>query len=172
MANINLATNSAAADKKIISYNAGLMTALGILIVLIVGYVAIVFIGKSTQAKTAEAESQYGIEHQKLITGNKDIVDFQNRLVVAKDLVPQESVGYSSLPAVEKAMLPGIFLKNFNYDQAQRTLSVDGVTDNFDMLAKQILSFKESEYFSAVTTGATSIDTGGKVNFTLKLKIK
>ncbi|MFA6974159.1 MAG: PilN domain-containing protein [Parcubacteria group bacterium] len=172
MANINLATNSYAADKKTFSYNAGLMVVGGVLLALVIGYGVILFFDRSAQAKIGTTNEQYETEYQKLISGNKDLVDFQNRIVVAKELVPQESAGYSSLPAVEKAMVPSVYLKDFNYDQAQKTISVGGVADNFDMLAKQILSFKKSDYFTEVSAGATTLDQKGKVNFALKLKIK
>lgn len=172
MANINLATHSYAADRKSVSYSVGLTVTFVVLVVLLIGYGAILFIDKNTQAKSAEADSQYAAEYQKLITSNKDVVDFQNRLIIAKDLVVQEGVGYSSLPAVEKAMIPGVYLADFNYDQAQKTISVTGVADNFDMLAKQILSFKESKYFAEVSAGSTTLDQNGKVEFELELKIK
>jgi uncharacterized protein (UPF0333 family) len=141
--------------------------------IMVVAYLWIFFSSKSTAAKTESANSQYGIEYKKFISGdNKDVMDFQNRLMVAKDLLNQKNSGYGSMPAIEAAMVQGVYLKSFDYEQSKNSVAVEGVADNFDIMAKQILSFKQSAFVAGVTTGTTSLDNNGKVNFTLNLSIK
>lgn len=172
MANINLAESGYQKNKPSSYYINGLITISVILAILIVGYLWIFFSEKSIEAKIASADSQYNAEYATLMSANKDVVDFQDRIITAKNLIDQESSGYNILPATEQSMVPGAYLESFSYDQEKNTLAVEGIADNFDVLAKQILSFKRSDYFSGVTAGATSLNKDGKVDFSLNMNIK
>jgi len=173
MANLNLAEAEYQQNKSSISYTGGLVVIFVILVMLLGGYLWIYFSEKSVDSSAASAKSQYDEQYAKLTgTGNKDVVDFQNRILTAKGLTDQEKAGYQSLPATEQSMVPGTYLESFSYDQSKKTVTVIGVADNYNILAKQILSFKKSDYFSDISTGATSLDKNGKVDFSLSMTTK
>jgi len=174
MVNINLAATSYENDKRSSSYyNQGMFVIVAILVILAGAYLWIYFSVNSTVAKTAAANNQYDAEYKKFIGGNnKNVMDFQNRLTVAKELLNQKNSGYGSLPAIETAMVQGVYLNSLAFDQLKNSIATEGIADNFDMMAKQVLSFKQSAFFSGVTTGKTSLDKDGKVNFVLNLSIK
>jgi hypothetical protein len=173
MANINLAAASFENNDHESSYNKGLMVILAILVILAGAYIWIYFAAKSAVSKKNAAKVQYDAEYAKFIGGNNtNVMDFQNRITIAKDLLNQKNPGYDSLPAIEAAMVQGIYLKALDFDLSKNAIKVSGVADNFDMMAKQILSFKQSTFFSGVTTGTTNLDENGKVNFELNLIIK
>jgi len=169
MVNLNLADAEYQQTKSPLNYKNGLIIIVVMLVILLVGYLVIYLLEQRTDGKITAAHSQYVAEYNKLTsTGNRDIVDFQNRILTAKGLTDQEKAGYGTLPALEQAIVPGVYLKSFDYEQA-KAVTVDGVADNFDVLAKQILSFKNSTYFSDISMGATNVDDNGKVEFTLKM---
>lgn len=172
MVNINLAEVEYAKERQSITYNKSVLVLSIIIILLALAYVGIFFSEKNVLAKTEAANSRYSDEHSKLINNNKDIVDFQNRLTAAKGLIKEKDVAYASLPVVEKAIIPGSYLDSFDFEQNTNSVEISGVADNFDVLARQILSFKQSDYFSGVTTGKTSLNKDGKVEYSLSLNIK
>jgi len=173
MVNINLAATSYENDKHSSSYKKGLFVIVSVLVVLAGVYLWIYLATKSAATKTDTANNQYNEEYQKFISsGNKNVMDFQNRLTVAKDLLNQKNSGYGSLPAIETAMVQGVYLNSLDFNQSKNSITVEGVADNFDMMAKQILSFKQSAFFSGVTTGMTNLDQNGKIDFNLNLSIK
>ena len=173
MVNINLADDAYQKDNKTSIYNKGALILALVLIFLIAGYLAIYFMQKNVIGKISDANKLYGQEHDKLLSGrNKEIVDFQNRMTVAKGLVNKKNSGLEGLPAMEKTILPGVFLNSFDFKEEGSALEIQGVADNFEVLAKQIASFKNSSYFSGVDVGKTALDESGKVSFYLNLNIK
>lgn len=146
---------------------------LAILLILGVAYGWIYWSGSRADAETASVKSDYANELA-VLTGekNRTIVDFQNRITLARDLMKQKDAAYESLPGVEKAIVPGVFLESYKFDASAKKITVDGLADDFYVFSKQILSFKKSDYFSEVTTGKSSLNEAGKVTFSLNLKIK
>lgn len=126
---------------------------------------------KSTLSQLEGTKTAYKSEYDKFM-GNKEIMDFQNRIALAEGFLDQKATGYLSLPAIEKSALSGAYLMSFDFDYAKKSIKIEGVADNFDILAKQVLSFKQSDFFSEVNAGDTKLDDKGKVDFVLTLKIK
>jgi Tfp pilus assembly protein PilN len=172
MANINLAATSYENDRRASNFNNGLLIIVTILIILAITYVWVYFSANNAANKTKMANEQYNTQYQKFIgSTNKDVLDFQNRITIAKDLMNQQKLGYGILPAVENAMVRGVYFKLFDFDQTKNSIEVEGISENFDMLAQQIRSFKQSTFFSGVTTGTAGLDENGKVSFELNLSI-
>jgi hypothetical protein len=174
MVNINLAENEYDQKEKTGRlYNTGALALLFVLIVLVAAFFWLDYSTKSVEGKITATNAQYAQERSNLVkSANRDVIDFQNRLDIAGNLVAQRNAGVESLPAVEKAFVSGASATSLTYDQTKNSVDVAGVADTYEIMAKQLLSFKQSDYFSGATVGKTSLDQNGKVVFDLSLNIK
>jgi Tfp pilus assembly protein PilN len=174
MVNINLAESEYSQKEQTGKlYNTGAFVLLLVLIILLAAYFWLSFSIKNIDGKIAAANAQYAQERTKLVkSANKEVVDFQNRMDMASNLVSERNPGVESLPAIEKAFIPGVYATSLNYDQEKNSVDLAGVADTYEVLAKQILSFKQSENFSGVAVGKTGLDQSGNVVFDLSLNIK
>lgn len=105
----------------------------------------------------------------------KEVIDFNNRTIVAKSLLSDDRNLQDSLVEIEKLMIDGVFLTSFEYeyDGKSETVSLVGTSNNFNAVAKQILSFKSSEYFSGVTGGKSKINANtGLIDFEVNMSFK
>ncbi|MDR3559521.1 MAG: PilN domain-containing protein, partial [Candidatus Pacebacteria bacterium] len=59
----------------------------------------------------------------------------------------------ASLSAMERDIVPPAYLTSFKYDDTDNTLTVEGVANNYNTVAKQILSFKNDNLFSSAALG-------------------
>jgi len=168
MTNINLAT-SGLPQKQGMPYKTGIVSIVVILAVLAGGYGWLAMENNKTAAAVGEANNSYQIEYQKLTTSNKEIVDVQNRIKLAKDLLAEKNTALDSFPALEKDILPGAYLTAYGLDGSKLILSI--TTDNFDVLARQIASFKNDSLFSAVSAGKASLNEKKKVESEITLNI-
>ncbi|MDQ1284417.1 MAG: hypothetical protein QG620_765 [Patescibacteria group bacterium] len=105
--------------------------------------------------------------------GAKDVADFQNRLDIADvDLAKGRSVA-ADLTEVEKSMITDAYLNSYEFDEKTKEISLECATDNYNAVARQILNFKSSGYFSGVTAGETSLDAeSGEIIFPVNLTLK
>ncbi|MFA4817972.1 MAG: PilN domain-containing protein [Parcubacteria group bacterium] len=168
MTNINLATSSLP-QKQGPPYKKGIISIAVILIILAGGYLWLTRENNKTAAAIGEANNNYQAEYQKLTTSNREIVDFQNRVLLVKDLLAEKNAALDSFPELEKNVLPGAYLTS--YDFKGNNLSLNITTDNFNVLARQVASFKNSGFFSAVSVGKSSLDDKNKVVSDIVLKI-
>jgi hypothetical protein len=177
MANINLATqgiNTQGIEKKSI-VNGGLVAMIVVFVLIIAAYAGLLFLGNEFSTKAQEAKSDYDLKYNSFVSSDaKDVVDFQNRLTNAKTLVSKGTNLRDIFSAIEKIIIPReVYLGSFGYDEKTKTVTLDCVGNNFDIVARQILSFKGSDYFSSVTAGKTAYNSqNGKINFQVNLKLK
>lgn len=160
MTNINLATSSLP-QKQGLPYKTGIISIVTALVVLIGGYFWLTMEKNKIASEIGTVNSGYMAEYQKLTTSNKEIVDFQNRITLAKGLLDKKNVAVTSFPELEKDILPGVYLTSYALDGSNLTLAI--VANDFDVLARQIASFKKSGYFSAVSVGKATLDSNNKV---------
>jgi hypothetical protein len=160
MANINLAT-SGLPQKQGMPYKTGIVSITLVLIILIGGYVWLSAENKKVANEIQETNNNYMTEYQKLTTSNKEVVDFQNRITVAKSLLTEKNLAVESLPVLEKNLLPQTYL--FSYTLTQNKLTLGAIEYNFDVLARQLSSFKKSGSFSAVSVGSSILNDKKKV---------
>ncbi|HRY82372.1 MAG TPA: hypothetical protein P5232_01525 [Candidatus Moranbacteria bacterium] len=173
MPNINLAigdvskTNSDPAGK-------GLVFAVAVLIITIVLYGALLIVNRVLSSKIDAVKNEYSIEYSKFLSGKgNEIVDFKNRSDVAGKIITENKSMADVLGKVESSMLSSVYLDSFKYEKAKKTVSLLCVGDSFDTVAKQILSFKQNDYFSAVIPGRSFLDSkNNKLNFSIDLIIK
>ncbi|MDO9231367.1 MAG: hypothetical protein Q7U36_02680 [bacterium] len=174
MPNINLATEnvSKGSSKPI---GKGLLSVMGILILVIVLYGVLLLVNSQLSSRTKTVQDEYNLEYQKFLSGNgNEIIDFKNRSDSAEKIMAENKSMAEIMSHIENSMLPSVYLNSLKYNKTTKTLSLLCVGDNFQTVAKQILSFKQDSYFSAVIPGRSSIDTqnNNKLNFDIDLVIK
>ena len=119
-----------------------------------------------------EAETAYQTKYDQLLRMDRasDVVDFQNRITMANELIKERNVALDSLQFVEKSMVPGVFLTAYKNDKKTDKLSMEGVAENYEAIAKQTLSFKSSEFFSGVDVAKVGLSPEGKIIFSMEIK--
>ena len=173
MSNINLAIEETPKNNSR-TVKTGLLISAIVLILLICLYGALLFINKKVSAQISSVQNQYKTEYNKLLAGDgNNIIDFENRSKVAQKLISQDKPVSVSFSQIENSLLPAVYLTSYKYDKKKGMITLDCVGDNFNTVAKQILSFKENGYFSQVIPGASQINIlTNQLNFSINLKIK
>lgn len=170
--NLNLAKEDIVEEKTgIIS---GSLVISIILLVLVGGlYGALKYYNKDVTSKIDEVTSQYNVEYQKFLSGNaNEIIDFKNRTDIASALLDDDRPMNNVMAQIESSILPVVYLESLTYDKDKETITLSGVADSFNTVAKQILSFKQNDYFSSVIPGTGTMKEQNKLSFSLDLKIK
>ncbi len=168
MTNINLAT-SGLPQKQGLPYKKGIISIIVILAVLAGGYGWLSFETGKVRSEIETFNGNYQAEYQKLVNSNKEVVDFQNRITLAKNLLAGENKVLSSLSGLEKDLLPGAYLTGYDLDGSKLTLGI--VANDFDILARQVASFRNNSYFSGVSVGKSSLNDKNKVTSEIILNV-
>lgn len=187
MVNINLAAQqeeSPKQEKKEGLLNKGLLGIIAVFILTLAAYGTLLFLQKKFIKDAEAVRSDY---NSKLTYFNendaKEVVDFQNRLSVARGLWVEKKGDFEgvnireALNRIEKLIIPEeVYLSSLRYDEKTNTLSLIAVANNYNIVAKQILGFKTgegSDYFSSVSAGKTSYNPNKNIiNFDINLKLK
>jgi hypothetical protein len=177
MANINLAFEDSDQEKqrtKLLSKNT--IISLVVLFSIFCLYGALMIVSGILSKKIEQAKEQYGTEYVNFIQSNaNEVADFKNRSATAKKLIDEDNQPMNEiLSKIENGLVTSVYLTKYAYNKEDKTISLSCIGDNFNIMAKQILSFKENENFSSVVSGEGAIDSknSNKVNFSLVLKIK
>ncbi|HAI74313.1 MAG TPA: hypothetical protein DCS28_02715 [Candidatus Moranbacteria bacterium] len=170
MANINLITSKE--DEK--AFGSGTSGLFVVLFTIIAIYVLLLFYGSYLEKSSVKLKEEYDNKRLSFVAGDsRKVLDFQNRLLIAKNLVIQERSVNDDIKKIEELFIVGMYLNSYNYDEIAKTITLDCYADSYEIVAKQILSFKSDEYFSTVSIGATEFDAKtGKINFPITLTIK
>lgn len=170
MANINLIT-SKEEEKAFGSGTSGLFIALFAIIIM---YVFLLLYGSYLEKTSIKLKGEYDNKRTNFVAGDsRRVLDFQNRLFASEELIAQERSIGEDLKKIEELFVAGMYLNSYQYNKAAKTIVLDCYADSYEITAKQILSFKSDEYFSAVLIGATKFDAGkSKINFPITLTIK
>ena len=174
MSNINLATEGIS-KKESKPLGKGLVFSISFLVLLVIIYVGLVAANKLISSKISSVQAERSIEYNKFLAGKSaEVLDFKNRGDIAKELIAQDKSMANVLGQIEASTLPSVYLISLGYDKDKKTISLAGLSDNFQLVAEQILSFKQNNYFSKVLPGRSFIDAtnNNKINFSIDLIIK
>ena len=170
MVNINLSTTSESQKnafplKKSMIY-------LVIIAVVWLGVYGGIFLYQGILEKKTEMINSEKLSKENAIKegNNKDIFDFQARLSLADSLVGKKSDVLESLEKIQAAAVEGSHLLSYEYDKETNSLVMKGEAVNYNTVARQILNFKKSEYFSNVEVVDLS-SKDGKIGFSIKATI-
>ncbi len=168
MVNINLTTADAEAKEKV-DFAKSIPSLIVVLVLVVVIYAGIMIYEKNLNNNIQKLNSNYASQANQLEKSSKDIMNFQNRLMAAKSLLAKKDEITANLGELEKDMMPGVYVETYQYS-AQNGLDLTCIADNFDDMAKQILSFKNSANYTA-TVGKSDM-SNGKIEFNVNLKDK
>ena len=172
MVNINLSTIGEEDTKKEESYNIGTILILSVVVILVLACGGVYIWKNDINKRIASAKEEYKENLEKL-NGNEysSIVDFQIRLDIAESSLEEKNLTDESFNQVEQNLIPGIRLEGYNFNNEERIIKIEGVTSDYEILAKQVLSFKKTDYFSGVSIGKTELNKNGEVEFPIILSI-
>jgi hypothetical protein len=172
MANINLTSSGEAKEPHLISRGMGIVLTVFISILII--YVAVLAVGTKLDGDIAKMKEGYNGTYEKLRRGNaSEVADFKIRMDSAREVLETEESMPDSLTAIEKSILPNIYLDSFEYDNNEGAVTLVCVSDNYNLAAKQIISFKNSQDFAGVIAGESKMDVEeNKIDSTIILKLK
>jgi hypothetical protein len=174
MANINLSSGEMEKAPAIELGNGGQVAIFSALIVVLLLYGGELLYGRKLTSDIDKVKTEYE-SGSKIISGPEaaTVSDFDKRLTLAKKEVDQGRNIRENLEKIEKAIIPGVYLSSFKFDDKANTITLDCVGDGYNLAAKQILSFKKSTDFAEASGGETSLDDKlGKVNFKVNLILK
>jgi Tfp pilus assembly protein PilN len=170
MVNINLSTTGEG-EKNNFVLKKGLTRAILVAVLWLVIYGGILLYKNNLEKKTLAATTQQTEKSKAIKEGsNKDIFDFQTRLVTAKALLEKKDGSLESLTKIQERMVEGVYLTSYEYNAGK--IEILGKANGYDSAAGQILSLKKSEYFSNVETTAIGVSEDGKISFALTLTVK
>lgn len=170
MTHINLATQKE--EGVVLEKGTVILLASSLLIVFV--YFGLVFLGKKIDSDVKNLIAEYDAKQANFVAGETaKVLDFQNRLVLSEELLAKKNTGMQDLEKVEEAIIPGVYLGSYEFDESSKTISLKCYTSNYGIVAKQLLSFKSSEHFSSVLSGESSFDiTDNRIIFPIVLTIK
>jgi len=155
--------------------SSGLLWLLFFLIVTALLYAGIVTYKKVTVSSIEKITAQYAQEKESIVNGSNvvKVLDFQYRIDTSKELLTKEKNIADDFVELEKDMItPGVYVSSYTYDQVAGTIELECATENYNDVARQILSFKKSPYFSNVTAGESERDLEkNKIMFTVNLTL-
>jgi hypothetical protein len=132
------------------------------------------FYRNSLDEQIADSGIQYTGKFGGFMDGSaKPVLDYQSRLLIATDLEKKSRSVMDDFSAIENAMVQGVYLGSYDYENEGGLITLSCYADNYEIIAKQILSFKASSAFSSVLAGESKYDTKmKKINFPVIIKIK
>jgi hypothetical protein len=146
----------------------------GILILVIAAFATLWFIKSNLSAKVQAIHDQSQEKYNVFLAGNgSEVVDFKNRSDYAEKLLASDVSMNDFLEKVEKSILPSVILNSFEYDKKGKFIKISCGGDNFNTVAKQVLSFKQSGDFTDVILGESTYNSKeNKMTFSINLTIK
>ena len=171
MDNLNLATTER--SERLIG--SGTLKLAAVLLLVVLVYFGLVFYGKMLQKNIIEMDAQFDGQRTSFATGEeaKKVMSYQNRLLVAGEIIESERDMNKDLNEVALTINNGTYVDSYAYTEADRTIVLDCYSDNYETIAKQVMGFKSSSYFSSVSIGETKLDLmKGTINFLITLVVK
>ncbi len=137
-------------------------------------YIFLLLYGSYLEKTSVRLKGEYDNKRLSFVAGDsKRVLDFQNRLFTAEELIARERSVNEDMKKIEELFIAGMYLNSYQYNEAAKTIILDCYADSYEIVAKQILSLKSDDYFSSVLIGATKFDVkNGKINFPITLTIK
>jgi hypothetical protein len=99
------------------------------------------------------------------------IADFRDRLDTIEENLDSQPDPRSVFQELERYVVPTVRLTRFAYQQEDRRILIDGITDNLRYLAQQMLSFKRLSGVERVHAALVEYNKDGKLEFNLILTL-
>lgn len=143
--------------QKVAPVDKGIYVSLGVLIVVFLIYGGLKAGTWLVDSKQKTVAGQIAVESRNLEGREADkVADFQARLAKIGDNVSSKKDPNEVLGKIGQSVVPGSVASSL--ESASGSLTVKFSEDNFQVAAKQVLSFKKSDYFSNVRVTDISRD--------------
>ena len=181
MANIDLYQSiqeekgSVGGKKRII--DRGIWVAIAILAATFVVWGGLKFYGELLNRKIDDLNGQIAEESGRVKSSDIErVADFQGRVSVIKQNLPFKKDPSEFLGNLEKAVISGVVVNSCNFEYGQdgkvNSMIMEASTDNFSLLAQQVLSLKNTDYFNNVGLGKITRGQDGKIKFSIEAEFK
>lgn len=171
MVNIDLKTTS---EKTAVesSTDLSLIVVFILTAITLAAYGGVYFYEKSMANSILTKQEEINIASQK-INGpdSKKVIDFQNRLKIAKDYTNKKNDLLETFSEMEKLVVAGVYVNSIDYNKEKGTMNVALMADDYANVAKQISSFNSSQFFKNVSVGKSEVDSSGKIEMEVILSI-
>jgi hypothetical protein len=142
-----------------------------VLVFLIMSYLFLFFVNKSTVKKTEDLEAS-------MIGLNKNIRDKESELTLIQKKVNDYNKLISNhknlenvFKFIEKKVMPSIWFSKFDFNSiADNTVTLEGIGPNFVAINQQVDMLKKDELVREISIGDIAINKDGEIDFTLKIK--
>ena len=163
MTSINLATDKE--ENRMLGTGVSILFLIFLLIML--AYLALFFYGKKIDKDITSLDEACEVSYKSFVSGDAlKVLDFQNRLVTSKEILNRERNMNKDIEKVESAMIKGVYLDSYEYDGTTGEIKLNCNADNYEIIAKQIFSFKSSNYFLVSSAGDSKFNgETGKISF-------
>lgn len=175
MPGINLLQNDQQTENRHKStlVNLGIGIPIGILVLVLLAYGGFKIYNGQLEEKHKAMLIEIQKEAESVIASDVNLVaDFEERLQKSeKEIYPEnyaKEANKEFFEKVEGAVIQGVQIISLNNKEG--AVDIDMITGDFLTVAKQILSFKKSDYFKEVNISNISRDEDAKVLFTLGMK--
>ena len=101
--------------------------------------------------------------------GTKIFFNFQNRLNIANELFGKKDKTLEILDELEKRIISGNYINSYEYDDEKKTLKLGLICNEYNNVAKQVLSLKSSSFFSKVNLSKSYVDEKGDISMPVEL---
>lgn len=171
MVNINLSTSGEGQKNNI--FPAKKIICLVVVVVIWLGAYAAAFSYKVILDKKIEKiTNEQSLKENSIKEGkNKNVFDFQTRLTLANSLIEKKSDVFESLNKIQEVMISEVNLLSYEYNKKDGLLILICKTNNYNSVARQILNFKKSEYFSSIKIVNIEKDAEAGITFSIETKI-
>lgn len=160
---------------KIKIFSKGFLIMFLILILIVVLYFVLLF-GKAylaRQVESVERERKGVLEDLARNEKSTNVVDFQRRIELSKSFLGENQNMTEYLGYLEQTIIPQVKLSEFSFDNKEKMITVNCLTESYRYVATQILSFKNSGFFISVIGGESTFNKEEKkIEFMVKLKVK
>ena len=149
-------------------FDKGFFISFSIFLVAAITYGGVFWYQTSLEKKVTGLQNQI-TEKQARLKGSEveRVVDFRERLdMIGKNLDSQPDPT-DLFSVLEGSVIPSIRLTRYRENWVDRTVEIDGVTDNFKFLAQEMLALKKNEGFSKVAVSKVEFKDEGKLEFSL-----
>lgn len=171
MTNINLSQSTQGVEggqKKSKPVDKGLRISLAILVVTLLIFGGLKLWSTLIASKQESVNEQINKEAKSLEGEDVDrVVDIQQRMIIIGENIASKQDPNEILSNVSGSLVSGSVLTSLS--ATSDTVELEVTSENFFTTAKQVLSFKKSDYFKSVSISGITVGDDGKVSYALKI---
>jgi len=111
------------------------------------------------------------IQAQRDTEAEKDVVDFDLKLLRLSSLLDSHIYSYKLFDFIEENTHPKVQLIDFNFEIDESLVSMKGLTTSYLTFAEQIIALKQKEQVSDAVISEVDIDKSGQISFEVSFKV-